>query len=486
MERNRGLIGSGQAISLAMHLTPDDHVYMIASIKNILELIRYIAQPTLYKRYGMRLKSRPNSHHAGQCRQLPLLLALALLALMIIPASGLAGTASSGAQALFFNPSVRSAAMGGAGAALWWGGDANDWANPALLAYHRGIRYHKMQTDLIPQLSNSTTFSSKRLTVGWEGIGFLEAGKIGLVGGGQYDMGNQMGTDENGEITGLWQPWAQTHAMGLGVDLIRLGHLLGWQDLDPTRWSLSVGHVWKSYEDLLAPGSLLQDVGDGGTSVSTRDAGAFLRWTPLNSLNGKDSWLPSLGGARLDLAAGVSRQNYNKAEVIYVDSDQADPVAKSDRLCASVVLAVGNLADGSDGSFLNTLFEGMSPLVSAAVIFEKRNFVTPAPLDWTVDWSDWSRKANETGYGIELTLANIVSYRLGHLEDEDDGISGKTSGWSLGIPIGTIAGFRYDRATVPQRAILEDVTREGWTAYIDVLKLWHMTQKSEGEYHGSK
>jgi len=127
-------------------------------------------------------------------------LGLVLLLASSTPAH--AGSANSGARALFFDPSVRSAALGGAGGSLWWGGDPNDWANPALLPFHRGIRYSDMQSDLVPQLSSDTHFTSSRLTLAWEEFGLVDGGKIGLADGGRFDMGRQIAVDEGGNLRG--------------------------------------------------------------------------------------------------------------------------------------------------------------------------------------------------------------------------------------------------------------------------------------------
>ena len=45
------------------------------------------------------------------------------------------------ARSLDIDASIRSAGMGGACNAVFWGADPNDWANPALLGYHSGLRY---------------------------------------------------------------------------------------------------------------------------------------------------------------------------------------------------------------------------------------------------------------------------------------------------------------------------------------------------------
>ena len=182
-----------------------------------------------------------------------------------------------------------------------------------------------MEVDLIPQLSADSRFTSEQFTLGWEEFGLLVGGKYGLPGGGRYDMGTQASSDESGVESGEFSPWAETESLGLGVDLVGLSRRLGLSQLTPERWTVSVGHAWKSYEDELVPNELLYDSNGGGTTAKARDFGVFARWTPLNSLNGSDLCVFGFKDARLDIAAGWSKLNYNGARVTYVDSDQADP-----------------------------------------------------------------------------------------------------------------------------------------------------------------
>src|SRR5690349_1187658 len=66
------------------------------------------------------------------------------------------------APVLEIDPSIRSAAMGGASTAVSWGIDPNYWANPSLLGYARGIRYEQGSTDY-----GFVEFRSRRTTLGW-------------------------------------------------------------------------------------------------------------------------------------------------------------------------------------------------------------------------------------------------------------------------------------------------------------------------------
>jgi hypothetical protein len=418
--------------------------------------------------------ARASSRHART------LAVAAVLLAMLAPLAALAGTARSGARALFLAPSVRASGLGGAGGALWWGGDPDDWANPALLPDHRGLRYGDMSVDLLPGVSDDTRFTSQRLTAAWGGVGVLAGGKLGLADGGRLDMGRQLAVDEAGDPRGYWHPWAETESFGVGLDLVWLAEALDWGPPAPERWRLAIGHTWKTYTDLLAPGELMLDSRDAGAEVDTKDLGAHGRWRAIDTRDTADGWLRRHGGAQLDLAASWSRLNYDEASVVYIDDDQRDPIARVDRLAASARLAAAHLDLGAPDSWLGRLGAGLSPLLSVGVVYEQRDRVLPAERDGVRDWDDWSDREQVTAYGVELTLANVFSYRLGHVDDDGNGIAGGSSGWSVGLDLGRVGGFRYDEATVPQSDGLDDVTREGWTAFVDVVELVNLVQTTRG------
>lgn len=73
--------------------------------------------------------------------------------------------------------------------------------------------------------------------------------------------------------------------------------------------------------------------------------------------------------------------------------------------------------------------------------------------------------------GWELEILNIFTLRNGHIDDPTGTVIGDTSGWAVGLEFGKLGGFRYDQATVPQSIYLGDVTREGYTVWLDPVEL---------------
>src|SRR5690348_1059502 len=86
---------------------------------------------------------------------------------------------------LDIDPSVRSASMGGASTAVFWGVDPNHWVNPALLGFATGIRYESGHTDY----DYGFQLRTSRVTVGYAGVGFATAGQpIDGLGDSHLDM----------------------------------------------------------------------------------------------------------------------------------------------------------------------------------------------------------------------------------------------------------------------------------------------------------
>src|SRR5262249_44986061 len=113
-------------------------------------------------------------------RASPVLLIAATLAASLLHSSAIAqGTARS----MDIDVSIRSAGMGGAGAAVFWGQDLNHWSNPALLGGIQGIRYEQGKTQLVPDLASDVDFTSKVIKAGGGGLGIVWSGTAPGPGG---------------------------------------------------------------------------------------------------------------------------------------------------------------------------------------------------------------------------------------------------------------------------------------------------------------
>src|SRR5262249_15270865 len=113
--------------------------------------------------------------------------------------------AQSGAQSLEIDPSVRASGMGRSSNAVFWGDVSNYWGNPALLAFRKGLGYEWGTTQLVPDLADDVFFTTKRLTVGYWGLGVLIAGRpFTNVGGQRLDYGVSYATEVDGNVIGTF------------------------------------------------------------------------------------------------------------------------------------------------------------------------------------------------------------------------------------------------------------------------------------------
>jgi hypothetical protein len=413
---------------------------------------------------------------------------------------GIAGTALAGWTAydnvLTFDTSARSAGMGGATTAVNWTDDPNVWANPALLGYHRGLRYQQFRS----QLDVGLVLGSNRVTLGAYGVGFLYAGKpFGRLGGDCLDLGQQVLTDQNGGAVGTFQSYRKADSWGVGVSLAQVFDAIAGLDAPApsgvagqggqglARYGdVAFGWTHKRYEDALVYEPLQGATSADNGTATMSDWGLLLSATPYNSIDNAgqvpalDAVLSPLGGLRLDLSYGWSDLNYNNAEIEFMEANQSYLAPRSHRSGFALRGALGvplAVRGALENAGLGLVAESLSPLVSYSMSWDRS---TP--------WYRWEQngyvpgadpEAREDLRGSELVLANIFYLRRGHVKADYGYVDGATSGWGLGFRLADIAGFRYDHAEVPQGEELPKVERTGYTVFVDGVAIWQRLHQPE-------
>lgn len=396
--------------------------------------------------------------------------------LSVMLAASLADAGSgAGAISLQFNTSPRAAGMGETGVATVWGGDANVWANPAMLAFRPGVRYGTMHSKLAVGLADDIFIDKKELTLGAYGVGVLYAkGPMDHV---VLDMGTHQGTDENGQPTGTFDSWMKSQSWGVGVSAaeamrqLKIAEVGGWFDV-------AGGVVWKDFQDQLAPSNILQDSGGPSNGqASMRDWGWVARVTPVNTLERSASAADARFGLMLEAAYGRSKLNATDEMIMQVDVDQTDP-APTLYLDGWAVRAEVRAGPTFAPAASRLVIDTLSPLL--AVTYTDQSSVPG--YAWKIGEYVYERDDSglfdEDGYGWEISLLNIAHIRGGHVEAAYGDVDGDTSGWGLGLQAGRFGGFRYDKAKVPQARGLPEVTRDGWHLWVNALALFGREQQA--------
>jgi hypothetical protein len=385
--------------------------------------------------------------------------AVGALLLALIPA---ASRAQGTARSINIDTSIRAAGMGGASAGVTWG-DPNVWGNVASLSRMSGARWEHGSTRLVPGLVDDVWLRSDRLHVGAYGVGVSLLGVPAVMDGVRLDYGTSEEVNDAGQVIGRFSSFETVNGQALAFSLPKILDALA-----PARRAmhlsevvdLSLGLSRKRTHVELAPARR-----SGIAEATTYDYGVQARFSPLSLLpapaNSGSLSLRDL--ALFDLGLGYSMVNAMGEDFVFAKATPSSPAMSSPATRmrhAGVAMRLGVRVPRSDVSgSLATLLEGFDPLVAVGFASDH---------DACVNTRDY--KVTHGGY--EITIANVFTIRRGRRADPLGSDEGPTRGWGIGIPLGPWAGFRYDEGTAPQATTLPDVTRRGWTAWCDAVRVW--------------
>ncbi|HLQ66516.1 MAG TPA: hypothetical protein VK123_04695 [Candidatus Limnocylindrales bacterium] len=398
----------------------------------------------------------------------PFLPILLVLLLTLIQPSTATAQSESGAQSTFIDPSIAASGMGKAAIAVFWSDEPDDWANPSLLGYHRGVRYSYGRTQLVPDLANDVFFTTNRFTIGVGGIGVSLAGKpVEGLGGLRLDYGVSEATDVNGNVVGEFSSFEDTRQIGVGINVFQaLESLLaatGGNAPDISRHvDLSLGHAWKTVVVDLAPASVTLDGLAGRGEATEKDRGALLRLTPFGARSRGAGATSSR--VRVDLAGGFSQRNYDDTQISYIDVSQSDPIVEERMIGGAARLSLS--LPGISG-WARRVF---TPEISLGAAWDQARY-------YEADGRLAHETINRTGQ--EVTLLGVVSLRHGYIDDKSGTIRDDTWGAGAALQYRGMFGARYDWARVPQSIYLKNVTRNGFSVFVDPYRIWHATHDED-------
>lgn len=377
----------------------------------------------------------------------------ALLVFAAILAAPTTARAQGTARSMDIDTSVRSSGMAGASTAVFFGDELNAWANPALLGYVSGLRYRRTSTQLVPGLASDVDFDTEHLQLGGGGVGLVFSGRPAFEGV-KLDYGSDPAFDG----------FERVKSWGFGVSVLRAvesaqraaGHA-------PTprseRADVSFGMNFKRTRVAFDP-FFGEDTGN------TIDWGVLARATPIDRKEG----VP----LRLSAAAGFSILNAND-EIFFKDSFFGGaPPTRQRRAGMAMNLTLdppawGMAASGSRPWYL----EGLSPLLSFGL---------------AADWVHASAGGRDAGFdtwgvGIEASFLEMLSLRGGYYDDEKGNIKDPTFGFALALPVGKVAGARYEHSMFPQarNSGIDDLQRDSFTIWLHPLALWSASRRAPQE-----
>ena len=325
------------------------------------------------------------------------LLGLAGSQLLVAPV--LAGS-GAGAIVLSFPIGARYNALGEAGSALSQDATAA-WYNPGGLAF---LADRQRDSDLQLMYSPLAAGLADDISLTWAGYATAMGGGVMGASVTYLDMGEQMGTDEQGNETGLFSSYEYVIQ---GNYAFRISPNVG------------LGFGVKYFRDKLAPDSALQDRAGGSGDSFGFDAGVLWK-------------VPT---ARLNLAAAMHNLG---PSIKHVDADQADPMPRRFTLGAAYGLY--------HSDFMGILLVGdvQMPLYK----WQDDEYV----FGLETDQEEW-------GLGAEWNYDRSLFFRFGYKSADYGDIRDYTFGFGVDLSKWLSQAIIFDFASVPQAKGLDRVNR---------------------------
>ncbi|HET9952650.1 MAG TPA: hypothetical protein VFS09_12730 [Candidatus Eisenbacteria bacterium] len=388
--------------------------------------------------------------------------AILLASILLASPASLRAQGGSDAQSTFLDPSIAVAGMGRAGASVFWSEFPNGWANPALLGYHRGIRYAYGKTRLVPDLADNVWFRTHEITIGGGGIGVSLAGKpVEAIGHLRLDYGLSEATDADGNPIGTFDSYERIDQFSVGANLVEtfetIRRLTGHEPSSLSRRvDLSIGHTWKNVTVDLAPAFVTIGGIDAKGEAPQRDWGALLRVTPIDGFPRDGSGGQEGLSWRLQVAGGYSRRNYAENGGSWFLDEDAD--IHEERLLGGSARVAVRFPGATEGGFWNFA----EPTLALGLTMETANYYQGGSKLEGLD---------ATRSGQELAIYETLFLRHGFVDEEAGYVHDDSWGVGVRLRYKKMVGFTYDWADSPQSEFLHHIERQAVTFFVDPLRL---------------
>lgn len=351
------------------------------------------------------------------------------------------------APLLDIDPSVRSVAMGGASTAVFWGDGVNHWANPALLGTASGVRFDASDVSLLPEVFPGFKFRTRRVTLGYGGLGVALAGQPFDGLGEQRLEYNAPPGDYFPGGTSVLYPEETERSWGAGLSLAQgLESLARWRGNEAPNWArrsdVAFGLNRKTVTDnTLEP--------ENPQRVVAYDWGTLARTSiPLRRTLGSHP-------GSLDVAIAAAMLNANDARIY------GDPTARQQRIGGAVRTSM-DVPESMAKRMPAWLSPGVTSLASVALAYDAtRVSAGGSPRG----------RSNVNAWGVELGLGGLLFGRLGGSHNSiGSGSTNNTWGLGAALPLGRLAAVHYDYARV-DRPFGGHMAPQSWAVVVDPVAI---------------
>jgi hypothetical protein len=344
--------------------------------------------------------------------------------------------------------SIRSAAMGGAGSAVFWG-EPDVWANPATLATLHGVGWVQGHTQLNPSFSNDVVFDTQQLMFGGQGVGVVMMGQpFSGLGKAHFDSGPII-------ISGPFptEPFSlfeTTESFGLGVSPLRL--------LDALRAETGTSHPRLTDVGEIAFGYQTERTSSGvDPGIGPFDDGESYDWGVNGRLSLQRMWWRE-APFRLDVAAAFSLLNHSHKS----DGSFGGPPTRFRR--------TGFALHGSPRPAAERASQPASlPWWRPADVPE---FSVTLAYDHELQRVEqFDRDSNVERVGLEAEAFRLLALRVGYVSDPDAEIHAVAYGGGVTLPVGPWGSVGYQLAYEPLSDDLKPRFRQGFSVWLDPVRV---------------
>ncbi|MDD3051774.1 MAG: hypothetical protein PHR06_11605 [Candidatus Cloacimonetes bacterium] len=266
--------------------------------------------------------------------------------------------------------------------------------------------------------------ASRTLALGWNGIGVSLPIKNSKSSWNTYiDYGSQIETDEQGEVIGSFDIIESNEQISVGVDLFQVAnHITRNENLKEIQETVKVylGYSHNSVKSLIDVDSdQIENKIDGKANFT--NYGLLLQY--------KLNHLPNYGNG--DITFGVNLFNVGKEKIAYVDPAQADYLPYGTKYAVSACYSRDiewfyNIYPEAKNSFLRKFLQESFALFLSS------------------DLADYGYSRDIFGCGGEISLLNLLSYRIGYTNNSDTESDGLSYSFGLRLEYDNLISLAYD------------------------------------------